>query len=340
MEDFWREFTQNDRVKGTLGSLGSVILNEPALKEAVAECWDKLFYPLPDNCAESIQHNYLSKEAHAEIQNQFNQLGGLPVETKIGDLLEHITQYEEEAKQVTAKIDALKGTNNDELVEKLKEAQQKSAEAASKTSYLKANYEQQQLTRRRLQNEISRLQDEVDSNNPKLTKSKRAKQIEEMIDRLKEALLKEKVEILAQTATRMNQAIAHDARIGQIRIDDHGRLRLFGRDGHETQVDLSAGQMQILIMSLISALAEITHYQAPFVIDTPLARLDSEHRQGLFEHWKGLSQQVILLSQDAEVTPEIWKSLSSHVNKTYLVQAESLKTAGASSKVIENTYFK
>lgn len=340
VEDFWREFTQNDRVKGALGSLGSVILNEPALKEAVAECWDKLFYPLPDNCAESIQHNYLSKEAHAEIQNQFNQLGGLPVETKIGDLLEHITQYEEEAKQVTAKIDALKGTNNDELVEKLKEAQQKSAEAASKTSYLKANYEQQQLTRRRLQNEISRLQDEVDSNNPKLTKSKRAKQIEEMIDRLKEALLKEKVEILAQTATRMNQAIAHDARIGQIRIDDHGRLRLFGRDGHETQVDLSAGQMQILIMSLISALAEITHYQAPFVIDTPLARLDSEHRQGLFEHWKGLSQQVILLSQDAEVTPEIWKSLSSHVNKTYLVQAESLKTAGASSKVIENTYFK
>lgn len=117
-------------------------------------------------------------------------------------------------------------------------------------------------------------------------------------------------------------------------------MRLFGRDGHETQVDLSAGQMQILIMSLISALAEITHYQAPFVIDTPLARLDSEHRQGLFDHWKGLSQQVILLSQDAEVTPEIWKSLSSHVNKTYLVQAESLKTAGASSKVIENTYFK
>ena len=97
-----------------------------------------------------------------------------------------------------------------------------------------------------------------------------------MIDRLKEALLKEKVEILAQTATRMNQAIAHDALIGQIRIDDHGRLRLFGCDGHETQVDLSAGQMQILIMSLISALAEITHYQAPFVIDTPLARLDSD----------------------------------------------------------------
>ena len=116
-------------------------------------------------------------------------------------------------------------------------------------------------------------------------------------------------------------------------------MRLYGGNGRETQVDLSAGQMQILIMSLISALAEITDYQAPFVIDTPLARLDIAHRQGLFKHWTKLSQQVILLSQDAEVTPEICRELQPYVNKTYLVQAESLDTAGACSKVIENAYF-
>ena len=340
VEEFWQEFTHNDKVKGALGNLGSVILNEPSMKAAVAECWDKLFYPLPDNCAESIQHNYLSKEAHADIQNQLSSLHhAVNEQTKIGDLLDNIAEYETEAKKVTAQIDALQGTNNDELVEQLKEAQQKSSELSNNKGNLEGICRRQEATCQRLKNEVARLQDEVEQNNPKLLKSNRAKQIEGMIGRLKARLLQEKVAILARTATRINQEIAHDERIGHISIDEKGQMRLYGGNGRETQVDLSAGQMQILIMSLISALAEITHYQAPFVIDTPLARLDIAHRQGLFKHWTKLSQQVILLSQDAEVTPEICRELKPYVNKTYLVQAESLDTAGACSKVIENAYF-
>ncbi len=95
----------------------------------------------------------------------------------------------------------------------------------------------------------------------------------------------------------------------------------------------------LLIMSLVSALAEVTQYQAPLVIDTPLARLDECHRQGLFKHWQGLQQQVILLSQDTEITPEVCRQLDASVGKTYLVQAKSLATGGAQSIVTENTYF-
>ena len=97
--------------------------------------------------------------------------------------------------------------------------------------------------------------------------------------------------------------------------------------------------MQILIMSLVSALAEVTRYQAPFVIDTPLARLDNLRRNNLFKHWAGLSQQVILLSQDAEVTPTVKDSLQNFVCKIYLVKANALSSIGARSKVIEDVYF-
>lgn len=75
------------------------------------------------------------------------------------------------------------------------------------------------------------------------------------------------------------------------------------------------------------------------VIDTPLARLDAGHRQGLFNHWTRLPQQVILLSQDTEITAEIRQELAKHICSTYLVRAKSLPTGGAQSHVLANQYF-
>lgn len=160
-----------------------------------------------------------------------------------------------------------------------------------------------------------------------------------MIQELNTALLKQKVNEISQAATRINRSIAHDDRINEIRIEANGKMTLFGRDGKESKVDLSAGQMQILIMSLVSALAEVTQYHAPFIIDTPLARLDSEHREGLFRHWCNLKQQVILLSQDTEITPEVYRRLEPHIARTYLVKADSLASAGARSNITVDAYF-
>jgi DNA sulfur modification protein DndD len=118
-----------------------------------------------------------------------------------------------------------------------------------------------------------------------------------------------------------------------------GDFQLLGENGAVISSSLSAGQMQILIMALVSGLAKVTGYSAPYVIDTPLARLDADHRKGLFKHWSSLNQQVILLSQDTEITTEVKNSLAQHVQKTYLVKAESLATGGARSSLIEDSYF-
>ena len=75
------------------------------------------------------------------------------------------------------------------------------------------------------------------------------------------------------------------------------------------------------------------------MIDTPLARISSTNREGLFQHWISLKQQVILLAQDTEITSEVYQRLKPHISKTYLVRAQSLDTMGARSEVIENAYF-
>lgn len=338
VNDFWDAFISSEKVGQAIGPMAGMIFSQPLLKEAVEDCWERLFYPLPSECAANIEHNYLSINAHAEIQNEIGRLGGMP-QREIGKLLAENDKRATERKQVIADIESLKGTNKDELVEQLKAATQEADKYKERTGHLKSNLIQHSKTQQRLEREVSDLQDKISNSNPLLLKSRRAGEVEKVIVRLTEELLKQKVAAVGETATRINRAIAHDERIDRIRIEASGKMGLFGRDGYESRVDLSAGQMQILIMSLVSALAEVTAYQAPFIIDTPLARLDTGHREGLFKHWSSMKQQVILLSQDTEITPEICRRLEPHISRTYLVAAESLDSAGARSRVTADVYF-
>ncbi|PSJ80859.1 AAA family ATPase [Neisseria iguanae] len=338
VDDFWTAFVSSEKVNQALGQMANMILKQPLLEEAVKDCWEELFYPLPKDCAETVEHNYLSVNAHAEIRNEIGRLSGMPQQL-LGNLLAEMEKRETERKQVAAEIELLKGTNKDELVNRLQEANEKTEKYSGQIGSLKNSVQQQELKYQRLQKEVSDRQDQISNSNPLMLKSKRAGMVDKVIIRLVEELLKQKVNEVGEAATRINRTIAHDERIDKIRIDAGGRMGLFGRDGYESHVDLSAGQMQILIMSLVSALAEVTRYNAPFVIDTPLARLDEGHREGLFNHWSCLQQQVVVLSQDTEITPEVYRRLEPHISRTYLVEAESLESAGACSRVHADVYF-
>ena len=258
---------------------------------------------------------------------------------KIGSLLADIEQRRREQKQVLEELELLKGSNKDELVEQLKQANKQADILKERSGSLKSNVLQKEKECQRRKDEVSKLQDKISDSNPLMVKSRRAGQVEKVIAALTDALTRQKAAEIGETATRINRAISHDERIHKISIEADGRMGLYGSSGREAQVDLSAGQIQILIMSLVSALAEVTRYPAPFVIDTPLARLDEGHREGLFRHWSGLEQQVILLSQDTEITPEVYCRLNPHISRTYLVEAESLDSAGACSRVTTDVYF-
>lgn len=84
---------------------------------------------------------------------------------------------------------------------------------------------------------------------------------------------------------------------------------------------LSAGERQIYATAMLWALARTSGRHLPMIIDTPLARLDTEHRARLLElYFPAASHQVILLSTDTEIDGEASELLSPYVSHSFLLE--------------------
>ncbi|MCK6207695.1 DNA sulfur modification protein DndD [Bacillus infantis] len=109
---------------------------------------------------------------------------------------------------------------------------------------------------------------------------------------------------------------------GKIEFDvETYSIRLYSDRMQEISVqERSAGEMQMISSALIWALTKASDLSLPMVIDTPLGRLDSYHRNHLINHYyKELSEQVIILSTDTEITKEYVDLMESSSYKQYML---------------------
>lgn len=84
--------------------------------------------------------------------------------------------------------------------------------------------------------------------------------------------------------------------------------------------DLSAGEKQLLAISILWGLAKTAGIPMPVVVDTPLGRLDSQHRLKLIEHYfPQASHQVLLLSTDEEIRQQRLEDLEPFLSRSYLL---------------------
>lgn len=84
---------------------------------------------------------------------------------------------------------------------------------------------------------------------------------------------------------------------------------------------LSAGEKQIYAIAMLEALGRTSGRNLPIIIDTPLGRLDSSHRENLVKNYfPTASHQVLILSTDTEVDEEFYKELSPDISHAYEVE--------------------
>jgi DNA sulfur modification protein DndD len=126
--------------------------------------------------------------------------------------------------------------------------------------------------------------------------------------------------------------------VSGMRIDPETyALELRDADDLVLQPDrLSAGERQLLALSLVWGLAKASRRPLPAVIDTPLGRLDSSHRLHLVErYFPTASHQVLLLSTDEEIRGDYLESLRPAIGHAYILRYDET----ARSSTVEAGYF-
>ncbi len=150
----------------------------------------------------------------------------------------------------------------------------------------------------------------------------------QMVERVQDVLEDYLSELGRQKVTQLEHAVARcfgqlcrkgDV-IRRIEIDPKTfSVTLYNREGRAIpKKQLSAGEKQIYAVSMLWALAQTSGRPLPMIIDTPLGRLDSDHRRYLVENYfPKASHQVIILSTDTEVDQHYFKALSPSISHAY-----------------------
>lgn len=107
------------------------------------------------------------------------------------------------------------------------------------------------------------------------------------------------------------------------------KIALFDQDNNEIRKEsLSSGEKQIYISCLIKAILKESVKNLPIFIDTPLGRLDEEHRDNITKkYYPSLSEQVVLFSTNSEITPKRFKEISENISKSYLLFNDGVNTS-------------
>lgn len=133
-----------------------------------------------------------------------------------------------------------------------------------------------------------------------------------------------KQEKLRQLATALQHSFQRLARKTDLiaKVDfDPETFAVSIRDRNGTVIskkELSAGEQQVFAIAVLDALLTCSGRSLPLVIDTPLGRLDSKHRERLVQdYFPRAAHQVVVLSTDTEVDREFYEDLAPHLSHSY-----------------------
>lgn len=149
----------------------------------------------------------------------------------------------------------------------------------------------------------------------------RAAKVQVILDEYKARITGIKLrELEDHVAAYFNRLCRKPALVQYVSIDpDNYRVTLRAENGEIIpKSSLSAGERQLYAMSLLWSLHSVSGRQLPIIVDTPMGRLDTDHRRTLltafFPH---AAHQLILLSTDTEIDAEAYTLLQPAISRAY-----------------------
>lgn len=237
------------------------------------------------------------------------------------DLLDEMERLMARARALDVALERADNASAGLLLDELQRAERRlgTTEAA-----LQARQEEWKLVKGQLvtlEREQKRLLNEQAGSEKTQQRSALAARVAQALGDYEERLLQHKLSQLKGEFVRcFNHLARKEVLVAEVEIDPASfATRLIDRAGNSlAKASLSAGEKQIYAIAMLWALARTSGRPLPMIIDTPLARLDSEHRAKLVErYFPSASHQVILLSTDTEIDEGLLTKLKSSISHSY-----------------------
>lgn len=246
-----------------------------------------------------VQLNLARQEldtAKADLEKAQKQVDQIPAEEQISDILRRM-------QELTQRVS--------DAEKELRHIEKELDEARSYHDHIE----------NRLNAALLRMRSEFKENTFQLKALEASDRAKRTLSIFRERLLASKAQWLSDMITQeFKQLLRKRNLISRVRVEPESyAVTIEDASGHNLPMErLSAGERQILAISVLSALIRERKGRFPVVVDTPLARLDRKHRESLIHNFFAkISHQVMVLSTDEEVEGNAYRAVSCHLNREF-----------------------
>lgn len=267
-----------------------------------------------------IIHNASKTESH-QVKSLFIEIN----QKKLSSFIEMIKENKEKFQVLCNLKQRLKDnettTEFNEMIQVMDQANKKMIELQSQMDKWMADKEklEQEIE------EISRKYDKVNNELYNIYKVKssfqESKKILMVSRKFRENQLRKKLKDVEFFSTKMFKSLLRkDSFFSRIMID-HRTFSITLLDEHHQEINkssLSAGEKELLVLSIIWGMIKASKKQLPFVLDTLLGRLDNEHKHSVITKLvPNFGHEVIVLSTDSEIDEKLYKDLIPYISNEY-----------------------
>lgn len=282
---------------------------EPRLRHAWARVWGDA-----SGGGSDPLHDHLGESDRLLVDERLRQIEAFGVEA-IAELAHEAEAADATVAGIDRQIADQRGIDDisQQLADRLRETQAEISGLEEQARSLTRDLESLDSELGTKDRALAKARSEVDADAPLLARADRADAVNRVLARLIDELFPLNLAAFAKELTNAYTAMTHKGAVKDIRIDESGRVTLLDQEGRDlSELDPSAGESQIFAFALMAAITRIAP-PFPIVLDTPLARLDPEHRDRVLRYFAGLDQQIIFLSQPAELSERYIELLEPHL---------------------------
>ena len=296
-----------------------------AIMEKVRLVWDKLWNPPDDDTAAEFRHSYLSGLERQKTRERLLALDGLAA-GRVVSVLDEAAVHETQIERLQGEFNRTQSVGPDLDIKRTRLNEMSATLGARQRDLggLRNHLSLAQTELDKKRRELNKLRSELGTAAPGLRRAAKAEQVAAVLDAIAADAVPTQIGAVAEAMTIAYKSIAHKgARIDRIDIDGECNVRMLSKSGRDVREVLpSAGEKQVFTQALITAVVQVSGRVFPMIVDTPMGRLDEEHRKNVLKHLAKNNGQVILLSTDSEVVGEYLGVIQARVLKTYVIEHE------------------